>query len=1105
MVHALLVGIDAYPDARHRLAGCCNDVTELAALLKERLTPASLQMTTLLDADATRAAVVDAFRARLGIAAKGDTALFYYAGHGSRERAPEVFWASEPDRLDETIVLVDSRGEDGWDLADKELAALIRPLAARGVHVLVILDCCHSGSGTRAQTSGTRPRVRRFPADVRARPIESFLPEVQALAAGSASGSGWSLGRDNAHILMAACSEDEEASEHFAEGQTFGAFTYFLLEALRQSPGQQSYRELGASVRARVTANVNRQEPQLETTSDAELDRAFLGGALLARTNSFTASFVAQEWWINGGRIHGVAQPSGADSSHFALFEPGADALTMGAVASATAIASATVVDVARSRLAVTRGALDTTKTYKAVMISAPLPQRRVRFTGTPSDVAAARLALSRSALLAEAAPGTDADFELVCGPGDLRIKSAASGVELAAAERTAPSAIQSLEQITRWRHFAELENPLSTIAADELTVEVLDGKAGEARLDGAHVTLTALRENGKLTPQRFRIRFQNRGQRTLYVGMLALDELYSCTPDLITAGVIKLDPGSGPAYALDGRALAGQVPQALRDEGRTESRDIIKIIVSTEPFDVRYASLPSLGAPQARATHAKRSIPGNALDRLLMRASSRTISAADDDDAIRDFQTRTLVFTTIEPQATVPVSAAASVDVGAGVRIEAHPLLRANASLTSMTQTRGDLGAAILPPLFRGDDSSETIRFTATRGSSDGLSVLELAGSDNFDAVTKQSPLVVHLPTSCAEGDVVLPVGFDGEDFLILGRGTAATGGGTRVEITTLPHPVQQRKRSLFGSIRIVFQKFTAKLLGKEFKYPLLAGVRWDGRDPQYEHEMAKITAQVQAASRVVLFVHGIIGDTRAMGARLKARPGDLYLALDYENLHTTIEQNAEALKQRLTDCGLTPGCGKELVVVAHSMGGLVSRWYIERLGGRELVSRLIMCGTPNAGSNWSTIEDFVTGAATLAINNLTQVSWEARIVGALVTGLERIDVTLDQMKPGSGFLTKLSALGDPGVPYTVLAGNTSLAGAADGTAVKRLMKKVLHSTASVAFLWQPNDIAASVTSIGSVGAGWVHAPDVRLVACDHVSYFSSPAGIDALTSLLA
>jgi hypothetical protein len=106
--------------------------------------------------------------------------------------------------------------------------------------------------------------------------------------------------------------------------------------------------------------------------------------------------------------------------------------------------------------------------------------------------------------------------------------------------------------------------------------------------------------------------------------------------------------------------------------------------------------------------------------------------------------------------------------------------------------------------------------------------------------------------------------------------------------------------------------------------------------------------------------------------------------------------------------------------------------------------------------------------------------------------------------MKPGSPFLRSLANLGDPQVPYTILAGNTSLASAADGERVRRLLKKVLHRTASVAFLLEPNDVAVSVTSIESVSRVREPKPENRVVACDHMSYFSSEASLRELRALL-
>lgn len=112
-VYALLVGIDAYPAPVPALSGCRNDIEAVEALLTARVSGSghSLHVRSLVDEEATRAAVIAGFRDHLTQAGAGDVALFYYSGHGSQEPAPEQWWHLEPDHLDETLVLHDSRTE----------------------------------------------------------------------------------------------------------------------------------------------------------------------------------------------------------------------------------------------------------------------------------------------------------------------------------------------------------------------------------------------------------------------------------------------------------------------------------------------------------------------------------------------------------------------------------------------------------------------------------------------------------------------------------------------------------------------------------------------------------------------------------------------------------------------------------------------------------------------------------------------------------------------------------------------------------------------------------------------------------------------------------
>lgn len=107
-LYALLVGINTYPDPIPHLRGCLNDIDAMAAFLETRCAGDSttLHLLTLKDQAATREAVIATFRTHLGQAGEADQVLFAFSGHGSQEVAPPELWHLEPDRMNETLVLL---------------------------------------------------------------------------------------------------------------------------------------------------------------------------------------------------------------------------------------------------------------------------------------------------------------------------------------------------------------------------------------------------------------------------------------------------------------------------------------------------------------------------------------------------------------------------------------------------------------------------------------------------------------------------------------------------------------------------------------------------------------------------------------------------------------------------------------------------------------------------------------------------------------------------------------------------------------------------------------------------------------------------------------
>jgi hypothetical protein len=174
-------------------------------------------------------------------------------------------------------------------------------------------------------------------------------------------------------------------------------------------------------------------------------------------------------------------------------------------------------------------------------------------------------------------------------------------------------------------------------------------------------------------------------------------------------------------------------------------------------------------------------------------------------------------------------------------------------------------------------------------------------------------------------------------------------------------------------------------------------------------------------------------------------------------------------------------------------------------------------MLGTPNGGSPWPRVVDWATVALSLGLNHLTAFAWPASALGGLAAMIENPTVALNEMLSTAEVLSKLNQSPDPGIPYVMIAGNTSLIAAAvapvgqeQRSVFARLVERVtspdlLRKVANPFFVDQPNDVAVSVASMENVATGRKEALKVHHVACDHLSYFRDPEGLKALAAVLA
>ncbi len=274
MKKALIVGINLYaPPAGPNLHGCVNDVQNVAYTLNALhivpATPATMHILT--DQKATKANIL----AQLGWltkgAKKGDMLVFYQSGHGTQVADVN---GDELDHKDEAICPHDC-AQTGF-ITDDMLRGIFSKLPA-GANLDVILDTCHSGTGTREFNPGNPKWTARYmepPLDygffIDAHPN---LPAHRILK--PREGEKEVVIADINHVLWAACRDYETSSESTIDGKDQGAFTYCFCKALRAYGTGLTRIKLDGLVAQCIKKLGPSQHPQLEGTKASMEEKVF--------------------------------------------------------------------------------------------------------------------------------------------------------------------------------------------------------------------------------------------------------------------------------------------------------------------------------------------------------------------------------------------------------------------------------------------------------------------------------------------------------------------------------------------------------------------------------------------------------------------------------------------------------------------------------------------------------------------------------------------------------------------------------------------------------------------------------------------------------------
>lgn len=279
---AFLVGINDYAPAGpggSDLNGCVNDARDMAnTLVICGFAPASIRLCT--DRSATKNGILAGLKWLINGAKKDDSLVFYYAGHGSQVADTSM---DEVDRKDEILCPHDIDFAGKVYISDDDLKEILSSKLPADLNLEVILDSCHSGTGTRESMAlKGLPEESKVGFRYLAPPIDltfhiEYQPDLTTKRLFSAK-----TGKRDAvivpglnHTLWAGCRDNQTTQEINIGGAVRGVFTYHFCQVLRRTRGNIKRKELDSIVTAAIRRAGFAQIPQLETSAPEMIDKPF--------------------------------------------------------------------------------------------------------------------------------------------------------------------------------------------------------------------------------------------------------------------------------------------------------------------------------------------------------------------------------------------------------------------------------------------------------------------------------------------------------------------------------------------------------------------------------------------------------------------------------------------------------------------------------------------------------------------------------------------------------------------------------------------------------------------------------------------------------------
>ena len=219
---------------------------------------------------------------------------------------------------------------------------------------------------------------------------------------------------------------------------------------------------------------------------------------------------------------------------------------------------------------------------------------------------------------------------------------------------------------------------------------------------------------------------------------------------------------------------------------------------------------------------------------------------------------------------------------------------------------------------------------------------------------------------------------------------------------------------------------------------------------------ELRKATSEDFDGSTSALFIHGFTADSSYLSDLMRQFEGAGFRTFAFEYAcFNGIDSAAKSLKQLLSLLESTGAEIGKLVVVAHSMGGLVARAFVALEGGAKYVRKLITLGTPHNGTLRGTRTLQVIADWAESINTLNPLGYSIDTLSAKqLIGDDGPEPLLERIKAAKSPLDHIDFLSiSGGYPYLEFGKNP--------------LKNVIGNAWLQRHLQQPNDgLVAEVSS---------------------------------------